>query len=45
MITDRGPVDSTAVLCCWKHLVEVRTLCSEALDAGGGGGGGGGGSV
>lgn len=26
VITDRGPVDSTAVLCCWKHLVEVSTL-------------------
>lgn len=30
MITDGGPVDSTAVLCCWKHLVEVKALCSQA---------------
>lgn len=30
MITDGGPVGSTAVLCCWKHLVEVRALCSQA---------------
>lgn len=30
MITDRGPVDRTAVLCCWKHLVEVSALCSQA---------------
>lgn len=30
VITDRGPVDSTAVLYCWKHLVEVNMLCSQA---------------
>lgn len=31
MITDREPVDSTAVLCHWKHLVEVNALCSQAV--------------
>lgn len=30
MITDGGPVDRTAVLCWWKHLVEVSALCSQA---------------
>lgn len=30
VITDRGPVDGTVVLCCWKHLAEVSTLCSQA---------------
>lgn len=31
MITDGGLVDRTAVLCCWKHLVEVSALCSQAV--------------
>lgn len=26
---DGDPVDSTAVLCCWKHLVEVSDFCSQ----------------
>lgn len=37
MITDSSPVDcKAAVLCCWKHLVEVSSLFS-GCDSGAGG--------
>lgn len=41
MITESGSVDcKAAVLCCWKHLVEVSSLFS-GCDSGAGGVGGG----